>query len=72
MFIPLMVVAVVAVIVSMDPAVSVIVVAGAGFENGSPESHGNNHGRHQEKRTEISVYSHVFFFPDHGHLRCAE
>jgi hypothetical protein len=62
MFIPLMVITVLAIVVSVDPMVSVI-VAGSGVERGSPKSHRANQGRHQNKRTEISVYSHVILIP---------
>ncbi len=62
-FIPLMVITVMAIVVSMDPMVIVIVVALPGVERSSPESHRANQGRHQNKRTEVSVYSHVILIP---------
>jgi hypothetical protein len=49
MFIPLMVVAVVAVVVAMDPVVVSVISACPGTESRGPNSHRNNHGRHQKK-----------------------
>ena len=62
MFIPLMEITVLAIIVSMDPVVVVIVVA-CGVDRSGPKGHWANHGRHQNKRSEVSVCSHGILIP---------
>jgi hypothetical protein len=60
MFIPLMEIAALAIVVPMDLMVSVVVVA-LRVESGSPKNRRARHDGHQNKRTEIPVYSHVVF-----------
>jgi hypothetical protein len=62
MFIPLMEITMLAIVVSMDPMVVVIVIA-CGVERSRPKGDWANHGRHQNKRSEVSVCSHGILVP---------
>jgi hypothetical protein len=62
MFIPLMEITVLAIIVSLDPMVVVIAVA-RGVDRSGPKGDWADHGRHQNKRSEVSVCSHGILVP---------